>query len=151
MEATFVANQEFGNALAGTALAFLGVVLLFLVILTLIFYVYLALCLMKIAKKTQTENAWFAWIPILNLVLMIQCANKSLGWLILFFIPFFNLIGLIIIWMAIAKKLGQPEWLGILMIVPVVNLILPGYLAFSKNAVAESLPPKPSTNPTNPV
>lgn len=34
-------------------------------------------------------------------------------------------------WMAIAEKRGKPSWWGILTIVPVANLIVPGYLAFS--------------------
>lgn len=29
-------------------------------------YVYFAVVLQTIAKKTNTENAWFAWIPILK-------------------------------------------------------------------------------------
>ena len=91
----------------------------------------MAVCLMKIAKKTNTENAWFAWIPILNIILMIQCTKKPLWWIILFFIPFVNIVASIMVWMAIAKNLGKPEWLGILMLIPIANFVIPAYLAFS--------------------
>jgi hypothetical protein len=37
--------------------------------------------------------------------------------------------------MAMAKELKKPEWLGILVILPIANLIIPGYLAFSKEEV----------------
>jgi hypothetical protein len=56
-------------------------------------------------------------------------------------LPFFILIGSIIViipyWM-IFKKAGFPSWLGILMVLPLVNLVLLYVLAFStwKTAVA---------------
>jgi len=34
--------------------------------------------------------------------------------------------------MAVAEVRGKPSWLGILMLIPGVNLILIGYLAFSR-------------------
>lgn len=37
----------------------------------------------------------------------------------------------ILVWMGIAEERGKPNWWGILLIVPVVNLIVPGYLAWS--------------------
>ena len=114
----------------------------------------MAICLMKIAKKTNTENAWFAWIPILNIILMVQCAKKPLWWIILFFIPFVNIVAMIMIWMAISKNVGKPEWLGILMIIPFGNIVVPAYLAFSDNTTATSepvvsAPETPSQPPQN--
>lgn len=126
------------DAAAGIGMAIFGGMMLFLLIVFLIFYIYFAICLMKMAKKTGTANAWFAWIPILNVVLMLQIAKKPIWWLILFLIPFVNIIMSILVWMAVAKELGKPEWLGILMIVPVANIIVPGYLAFSNS---NSAPP----------
>ncbi len=101
-------------------------------ILWLIIYVYMSLCLMMIAKKTNTPNAWLAWIPIANIYLMCKIAGKPGWWLILMLIPLVNIIIMIIVWMGIAKARNKPDWIGILMIVPLVNLIIPGYLAFSK-------------------
>lgn len=34
--------------------------------------------------------------------------------------------------MKIAETLGKPGWIGLLMLVPVVNLLVPPYLAFTK-------------------
>ena len=117
----------------GAIAAIMGGILLFMMLFGLVFYVYIAYCLMKIAKKTGTPNAWFAWIPILNVILMVQIANKPIWWLLLFFIPFINIIFTILVWMGIAKRLGKPEWWGVLIIVPLINLVVPGYLAFSDN------------------
>ena len=115
---------------AGTAV--FGVLMLFFLVFGLIMYIYFSLSLMKIAQKLNVENAWLAWIPLLNLIVFFQAAGKPVWWILLMFVPFVNLIIMIISWMAIAKNLGKPEWLGILMIVPIANIILPGYLAFSK-------------------
>ena len=100
-------------------------------LIALAFYVYMALALMTIAKKTNTENAWLAWIPIVNIFLMLNIAKKPLWWFILCLIPFVNIVIFIILWMAVAEARGKPSWWGILIIVPFVNLIVPGYLAWS--------------------
>lgn len=142
-------NEE---AIAGAGLAILGGFMLFFLLIFVAVYIFMAICLMKIAKKTNTENAWFAWIPILNIILMVQCAKKPIWWIILFFIPFVNIVAAIMVWMAISKNVGKPEWLGILMILPVANIVIPGYLAFSDDTTATpepvvSTPETPSEPP----
>ncbi len=111
--------------------AALGGLLIVLLVVGLAAYVYMALALQTIAKKTNTENDWFAWIPILNLILMLNVARKPLWWIVLFFIPLVNIVIVIVVWMGVAEARGKPSWWGVLMIVPVVNLIVPGYLAWS--------------------
>jgi len=95
------------------------------------FYVYVALALMTIATKTNTPNGWLAWIPIANIILMLNIARKPIWWIILFLIPLVNIVMIIIVWMAVAEARHKPSWWGILMIVPGVNLIVPGYLAWA--------------------
>ena len=94
-------------------------------------YVYFALALQTIATKTNTENSWLAWIPIANLVLMLNVAKKPLWWILLFIIPLVNIVVAIMVWMAVAEARHKPNWWGVLAIVPFVNLIVPGYLAWS--------------------
>lgn len=108
-----------------------GVILIVALVLGLAFYVYFSVSLSTIASKTNTENGWFAWIPILNIVLMLNIAHKPLWWFLLMLIPLVNIIIGIMVWMAIAEARGKPSWWGILMIVPLVNFVVPGYLAFS--------------------
>lgn len=96
-----------------------------------VLYVYTSLALMTIATKTNTANGWLAWIPIANLFLMFNIAQKPAWWFILCLIPLVNLVIFIIIWMAIAEARHKPNWWGIVMIVPVVGIIVPGYLAWS--------------------
>jgi hypothetical protein len=111
--------------------AALGAVMAVALLFGLALYVYVSISLQIIAKKTNTANAWLAWIPIVNIFLMLNIARKPLWWFILCLIPLVNVVIMIIVWMAIAEARRKPSWWGILMIVPVVNLIVPGYLAFS--------------------
>lgn len=97
----------------------------------LIGYVVLAMALMTIAKKRNLENTWFAWVPILNLVLMLQIAGLEIWMIILLLIPCVNFFFAIYVWWKIAESQGKPGPLGILMIVPVVNLLVILYIAYS--------------------
>ncbi len=102
-------------------------------------YVYMAIALQTMAKKTNTKNSWLAWIPIANVYLMTQIAGIS-GWytltVLLLIIPlvgYIAMLGVMIwFWWKIAEAVKKPGWLGILIIIPFVNLVVIGYLAFSK-------------------
>ena len=97
-------------------------------------YAYLAFSLQTIANKTNTENGWIAWIPIpiVGIYLMCKIAGRPGWWVLLSFIPFVQMFILVILWMEIAEARNKPNWLGLLILVPIVNFILPGYLAFSE-------------------
>lgn len=96
------------------------------------FYLFFAYCLKVIADKTgNSENSWWAWIPIIQALLMLQIADKPLWWIILFLIPLVNIVIAIIVMMAIAERRGKPSWIGILVIVPFLNILIFPYLAFA--------------------
>lgn len=98
-------------------------------------YIYMGLALMTIGKKLGFEQAWMAWVPIANLYMMLKLADQR-GWmLILAFIPFLNfffMFYVIYVWMKIAEKRGFESWVGILMIVPVIGVAVPGYIAWAE-------------------
>lgn len=123
-----LAQRETHNP-AGTLLA--GTMLLFMLGVGLAGYIYVSLALQTIATKTGTQNGWLAWIPIINIFLMLDIAKKPLWWFILFLIPLVNIVMAIIVWMGIAEARQKPNWWGILTIVPIANLLVPGYLAWA--------------------
>jgi hypothetical protein len=98
---------------------------------SLAFYVLSSLPLFTMGKKVGSPNAWFAFVPILNIVLMLEIAGKDLWWLILFFIPCVNVVVMAVVWMGIAEAMEKPSWLGLLIFVPGVSFLLPFYLAFA--------------------
>jgi len=121
-------NGPSPEMLAAMLAGFMSVIL----IVSGVIYFYSSLCLFLIAKKLDVPAAWLAWIPILQVWTFFQSAGKSLLWILLFFIPFVNLIVAVYLWMCIAENLGKNKWLGLLTLVPIANLILPAVLAFSK-------------------
>jgi hypothetical protein len=108
-----------------------GGFLMFFLVFALAMYVYVALALSTIAQKTNTQDGWLAWIPIANIILMLNIARKPIWWIVLCLIPLVNIVIFIILWMGIAEARNKPSWWGVLMIVPVVSIIVPGYLAWS--------------------
>jgi uncharacterized membrane protein YhaH (DUF805 family) len=123
----------------GSMLALFAALGIFALVLVLAFYVYVSLAVMTIAKKTKTPNAWLAWIPIANYYLMTQIAGVSGLWtlaLLLTFIPVVGGLAVLgvsvwLIWRT-AEKRKFPGWISLLMIIPVVNLIVLGILAWAK-------------------
>lgn len=119
---------------AAGAFALAGGLLFFIILAAIIIYVIMAVSLMKIADRTDTPNAWFAWIPILNLILMLQISQRPMWWLIFFLIPILNIAGIIlqfVIWIDIAKKLGKSAIWGVL--AALIPIIFMPYLAFSQS------------------
>lgn len=108
-----------------SALVWLG----FLFLFGFLLYVYFAVTLMIIARKTDTPGAGLAWIPILNLYLMCKIGRRPTWWMVLCFVPLVNLFALAMLWMSIAEVSGKPAWSGALAIVPFVGLVIPAYLA----------------------
>jgi hypothetical protein len=110
----------------------------------------------KIAHKTNTENAWLAWIPIANIFLLCSIANKSFLWILILFVPFVGgIVFTIIVWGGVAEACSKPSWLGILMLLPLVNFVIVTYLAFStiKPVAIENkpLPPDPLQHIAHPT
>ena len=114
-------------------------------------YFYFCFCIYKIAQKCGCSNhAWWAWVPILNCVLMVECAGKPAWHFLALLIPVVGLIFSVIWWMKIAENCGKPNWWGVLMIVPVVNIFVPAVLAFSASP-SRPTPPRPAEQPRQPV
>jgi len=125
------------GAFAGvTALLFSGVMLVFSIVIGLGSYVYCSLALMKLAKRMNHENPWFAWIPILNMILLLQLGDQNPMLLLLLLIPGVGgvVVGVlsIIALMKICEKRGYDKMLGLLSLIPIANYILLGILAWGK-------------------
>jgi hypothetical protein len=129
-KAVFAQDTDLPHVTPHSLVAMSGLLIVCLAI-TLVGYVYMALALQTIANKTKTENAWLAWIPIVNIVLMLNIGRKPLWWLLLLFIPLANIVIGVMVWMAVAEARGKPGWWGIVVLIPVVGIIVPGYLAWS--------------------
>ena len=124
---------ELNAGMGALAAAFSGVFL----VVGLAFYVYYALALMTIARKTGVEPAWLAWIPIANLYLMWKISETpGWSWLLIIggIIPFVGgvllLAGMLWWWWKISERRGHAGWLAIGLAIPLVNVVVPGVIAW---------------------
>jgi len=114
-----------------------GLLTMFLVIFA-ICYVYCAFALMTIAKKLKTKDAWMAWIPFLNYYYLTRISRVSPLWtlaLLGLLIPFAGwFMAGVAIWMfwRIAEMRKLPGWISILLIVPLLNFVILGIIAWYK-------------------
>jgi hypothetical protein len=99
-------------------------------------YIYSSIALMITAKRLNAQNEWFAWVPILNLVLLFQLGEKSPYLLFLLLIPGIGALAVFIITimasMRISERRGYDSTLGLLSLIPVTQYILLGIWAWGK-------------------
>lgn len=115
-------------------------------------YAWLAICLVVIARRNRVGFWWLAPVPVGNFALMCALGKRAAGcfWTLLIatiavafgvsvHLPIWTAfwlvlwaIGWVVAWTGIARESGRPSVLGVLMLVPVVNLVLPGVLAFGE-------------------
>ncbi len=121
------------------ATLFGGAMLFVSIICSLGMYIFMALTLMKTAQRLGAENTWYAWIPILNTILLFKLGEQNPWLILLALIPGIGalivLILTIIATMKICEKRDYDKLLGLLMLVPVANLVLWGMLAWGKKTV----------------
>lgn len=114
------------------AWAGLGIAM-FLVILvvSLALYIFYCYCCKRICEKTGKDPGILIWIPIVNLIPLLQVAGLPVWLIILFFIPIANLVVAVMMWAKICTARGKSPWLVIMIFIPILNLIFIPYLAFS--------------------
>ncbi|MGM5483709.1 MAG: hypothetical protein ACQER9_02205, partial [Nanobdellota archaeon] len=79
-----------------------------------------------------------AWIPILNVYLMTQIGKQHWGWaLAVVLLPLIPFIGAalgtaagIYLWWKIAEEIKKPGWWSLLLLIPIVNLVIMGIMAW---------------------
>jgi HEAT repeat protein len=103
--------------------------LLLLALALLAGHVLVAACLQRLVRRSGCAPAWWAWVPVLNLVLPARLAGRSAIWSLLLLLPGLNVPVWGLLWAEACERLGQPVWLALPMCVPVVNLAVLARLA----------------------
>lgn len=109
--------------IAGIIAAALGLYLVFSVVA----YLFFGLCVGKVLKKAG-KPLWAGFVPIYNLILLLEIVGRPAWWLILFFIPFVGVIVGIIACIDLAKSFGKDAVFGVLLVI--VSVIMWPILAF---------------------
>lgn len=102
----------------------------------------LAAAFWKMAERTKVEPRWFALVPFLNIIIFLRLAGRPVWWLVLFLVPFVNIITLVVVTMSLCERFGVNKWWGLASLVSPVNLGLYLYLAYGtpELAVIASVP-----------
>ena len=116
------------SAAAGAAMG-LGLVF-FILLIGLALYVFFCFCLKRICEKCAVNPGVLIWIPIAQLVPLLQVAKLPIWVIILFFIPIVNFITSIVLWVKICQARGKSAVFVILVII--LPIIFIPYLAFSE-------------------
>lgn len=99
-EADQIPNAAAGAAMTGIMIVWLAVVVLMIA------------AMWKVFVKAG-EPGWAAIVPIYNLVVLLKIAGKPIWWLVLFLVPFVNLVVAIIVTLAIAQNFGKGVGFGL--------------------------------------
>jgi hypothetical protein len=92
---------------------------------------------MLICKKTGNEPGILIWIPVLQLWPLVKAAGMP-GWAFLFWLlPISSPIVTVIWCFKICQARGKNAALGLLLLLPITNIITFLYLAFSNDGAAE--------------
>ncbi len=104
MSLVILQYDESGYGAAGAAAAGIGMGLMIFYLLVYLFYGY---CMYKIFQKAGRTDAWAAFIPIYNIIVLLEVVKKPVWFIILFFIPFVNLYASWVINDRLAKGFGK--------------------------------------------
>lgn len=113
-------------------LAGLGIVL---AIVALVLWLFIGFCLGKLFEKAG-KPMWAGFVPIYNMVIILQIVGRPIWWIALFLVAFIPIIGTIaavvlsaIIWIDFAKSYGKDLVWGLL--ITFFSVIMLPIMAFS--------------------
>jgi len=128
----------------------LSLILAFLILIAV--YLYFAYSWVTISRKLKHKNPNLAWIPFVNLAMMLQFGGFHWAWIFLALIPILGWIALLVLlvistWRIFDRR-GYPGWFSLSLVIPKIGLVLYlvaiGFVAFKdkrgKARVATSKP-----------
>lgn len=124
---------------------FINGIMTIIVVMSIAAYVYFGYAQYRIARKVGHQKPWWAWVPILQFVQIIQMAGKEWYWFLYCMVPFVNIVCGAILWIEIAKACKKDPIWGILTLFPVMNIVSVGVLAFSQPKSDSPFPPHDHT------
>ncbi len=98
--------------------------------INLLIYVFYGFVLGKVFEKAG-KPLWAGFVPIYNLVVLLEIVGRPMWWVILLLIPFVNFIIAIILCLDLAKSYGKDTMWGILTVF--FSFVMLPIMAFSSD------------------
>ncbi|MFN3950459.1 large exoprotein [Microbacterium sp.] len=157
MNTTYLAYSDYGTT-SGAEAALIGVVYLFIFLLSIAGYVISSFLLMRIFDRAGVQGKWRAWVPVYNYLVFAKLGDVS-PWVVLALvvasaIPLLQflaglalLVALIMISYRVNAKFGR-EWPLLLLFIlgPLGQWIFLAILAFGSNPWNPAIRPAPWAN-----
>ncbi len=133
-------------------------VLLFASVASLALSILMIASMWKLFTKAG-KPGWAAIVPIYNIIVMLEIVGRPLWWIALFFIPFANVVIMIMLYIDLAKAYGKGGGFAALLILlpyigfPVLAFGSSSYVGpvASDNNLPTSTPPQPPQAPQQPM
>lgn len=134
------------------------VTIVLILVSTVIFlsaYIFSAVALVKIGKEMNYQNTWFAWVPVLQSVMLFQLVDMNPLLLLLLLIPGLGQAAagvlMIIALMKLTEKRGYDKTLAlILLLTGLGSFILLYLLAWKPKTVSAQIPEAQQPTPVDP-
>ncbi|WHF52028.1 DUF5684 domain-containing protein [Chryseobacterium gotjawalense] len=97
---------------AGAMAMGLGMLIFYLFV-----YLFFSFCLYKIFQKAGREDAWAAFIPIYNTIVLLDIVKKPIWWFIMLLIPLLNIIFGIMMADRLSKFFGKDTLMTVLLVI----------------------------------
>ncbi len=82
-------------------------------IVFLVLYIFFSYCLSRLFRKAGGVTPWYAWVPILNVVKVLNLGGFSGWWILINFVPFLGPLILLIISIIAAHNINLKLGKGI--------------------------------------
>jgi hypothetical protein len=99
--------------------------------ISLIAYLFFCYCCQLICRKAGKPPGFLVWIPVVQWIPLLRAAGMSGWWFLALFVPLLNLVATILFSLKIANARGKSALVGVLLILPITNILAFLYLAFS--------------------
>lgn len=97
----------------------------------LVGYLLYCLCLQKVCVKAGSKPGLLVWLPFLQMFPMLRAARMPAWWIVVFCIPFLNVLAHLLWCGRIVRACGKGFFVTLMLFLPVTYILALLYLAFS--------------------
>ena len=102
-------------------------VLIFAILFHLVLMTFMIVAQWKIFDKAG-EPGWAAIVPLYNLFVLMKIAGKPSWWILLIFVPFANIVAIILMDVGLARNFGRSDGFAVgLIFLPYIFLLILGF------------------------